>query len=191
MVEAKFHLFQIQKKVAASDSIIAPQFCLGECPEALNAVDVIPFSGKFSAAMIDTVMPVAVSEETVIRSERIRINRAALGDFLPDDKAENGARDIGYWTGVDPSIPLEKPKNSDFSGCTSAAVALAVPTEIRLIDFDFTSEGGLPLALPDNNLPDTGVEALGTVTVDAEFTAGAACRHFKGEKADELSHDPV
>lgn len=76
MVGAKFHLFQIQEKMVAPDSIIAPQLCLGERPKALNGVSVVPFSGELSFAVVDPVVPVAVREESVVGTERIGVDRA-------------------------------------------------------------------------------------------------------------------
>jgi len=106
MIEAKFHLFQIQEKVAAPDSVISPQLCFGEHPETLNTVDVIPSSGKFPLHVIDPVMPVAVGEESVIRSERIRVNRASFRNLLFDDKTrELRTRHRVKGGGMDPSIP--------------------------------------------------------------------------------------
>lgn len=119
--------------MVAPDSIIALQLCLGERPKALNVVDVVPFSGELSFAVVDPVVPVTVRKETIVRSERIGVDRASFGDFLFDNEAEDGSGNVGHGTCIDPAIVLEKPENSDFPGSTPAAIAFAVPAEITLI----------------------------------------------------------
>jgi hypothetical protein len=40
MIEAKFHLFQIEEKMGSAHSIVAPEFRLGKAPEILDTVHV-------------------------------------------------------------------------------------------------------------------------------------------------------
>ncbi len=59
MIETKFHLFQIQEKMTSPDPIIAPQFCFGEAPEILDAVDMAAFGNRKRLTVIDLVVPVS------------------------------------------------------------------------------------------------------------------------------------
>lgn len=191
MVKAKFHLLQIEEKVAAPDSIITPQLCFGERPKTLNAVNVVSLSDEFSSSMVNPVMPVAVSKQAIIGKERIGINVAAFWDFLFDNKARDCAGNIGDRAGVDPAIPLKKPENSDFSSCTPAAVALAMPAEIGLVHFDFSRERCFTLAFFGDSGTNKRIDSLGTVAMDAKFTGCAYRRNFQREKMNELPHQSV
>lgn len=160
MIETKFHLFQIQQEVAAPDPIIAPQLVLDKRPEALNAIDVVPFSGEDAAPVIDPVVPVAVGDEAIVASEGIRIDRASLRHFLPDDETRDIARDIGHGASVDPAIPLEKAEYRDFSGCPSPASPFADAAEIGLVNLDFATQRSLALAFQGKRRSDAGIDSL-------------------------------
>jgi hypothetical protein len=191
VVEAKFHLLQIEEKVAPPDSIIAPEFRFGERPKGLDAVDMVAFSRELAAPMINPVMPVAVGKKAVVASERIGVDRAALGDFLLDNKTEDGAGDVRNGTGINPAVALKKPENTYFSGRASAAVAFAMAAEIGLVDLDFSGEDGLALAFLRDGTADKIIDPLGAVAVDSDLPRGASCRQFESEVADELAHFPV
>lgn len=191
MIEAKFHLFQIQKKVAAPHSIIPPKLCFGECPETLDAVDMIPLFHELTLTVVNPVMPVTVGEKTVVGAKRIGINRAAFGDFLLDDQTENRAGDIRYGTGVHPAIALEKPENSDFSGCAPASAALVATAKVGLVNFDFSSKGSFTLAFPDDGIADEVVDPFGAVPMDAKLASGTDRWNLKREATDKLPDSPV
>lgn len=191
MVEAKFHLLQIREKMAAPDSIIAPQLCFGERPETLNAVDVISLSRELPPAMVNPVMPVTVGEKTVVGTERVGIDRASFGDFLLDNEAEHSPRDIGNRACVDPAVSLEKPENSDFSGRTPAAVAFAASTEIGLVNFDFSCQGSLALACSDDGTANEVVDTFRAMPVDAKLTRGADRGDLQREETDKLPNFSV
>lgn len=182
MVEAKFHLFQIQEKVIAPDPIIAPQLCFGERPKTLDAVDVVPLSREFTPSVINPVMPVAIREKAVIGSERIGVDRASLGNLLFDNKAEHGPRDIGNRARVNLTVPLKKSENSDFSGGTSTtAVAFAAAAEVGLVNFDLSGQGSFTLAFSDDGIADEVIDTLRAVSVDAKLASGANRRNLEGE----------
>lgn len=103
MVKAKFHLLQVEPKVAPPDSVVAAQPRLRERPEVLNAVDVIAAARK-GFTVVDSVVPVAVGDETVVDAERVKVDNATFGDPFVDDAAEHLPGNIWYRTGVD--VPI-------------------------------------------------------------------------------------
>jgi len=173
MIEAKFHLLQVEQKVASPHPIIASEFCFGKRPETLDAVDMVPLSRKLTLSMVDPVVSVAIREEAVVASKRVRVDRAALGHLLLDDEPQNGTGYVGYGAGIDPAVALEKAENSDFSSRAPAPIALAVSTEVRLIDFNLAGKRRLAFAFSGNRGSDAPVDAFCAVAVDAQLAAGA------------------
>jgi hypothetical protein len=57
IVEAKFHLFQVQQELGAGDAIVTFQLGLGMAPEILNAVDMLALPSRKGLAVIDAVVP--------------------------------------------------------------------------------------------------------------------------------------
>ncbi len=191
MIEAKFHLFQIQEKVASPDSIIAPEFVFGERPETLNAVDMVAFPGEDSFPVVNAIMPITVREKAVVGTERVGVDRAPLGNFLFDNESEDGAGNIRDWACIYPAVALEKPENSDFSGCASSAVTLAAASEIGLINFDFSGERRIALAFLGDRAADEIIDSLGAMAVDFDLSRGADCGYLEREEMDELAHHSV
>ena len=191
MIEAKFHLLQIEEKVAPPDPIIAPELCLGERPEAFNAVDMVPLPCELARPVVDPVVSIAIREEAVVAPERVRVNGAPLRYFLLDDEAQDRAGHVGYGTGVDLAVPLKKAEYRHFSCRTPAAVPFAVAAEVTLVHLDFTGERRFAFTRLGNRLSDTGVNPLGAVAVNAELAGSASCGNLKGEMMDELSDGSV
>ena len=191
MVEAKFHLFQIQEKMTAPDSIIAPQFSFGERPKTLDAVDVVSFSRELASPVVNAIMSVAVRKEAVIRAERIGIDGASLGDFLLDDEPERGTGDVRHRAGVDSAVALKQPENSDFPGGAPAAIAFTMPAEIGLVNLNLAGERRFAFTCPSDGDTDAIIDPLGAVSMDAKLAAGAGCGDFEREETDKLPHHSV
>lgn len=191
MVEAKYHLFQIGQKVAPAHSIITPELCLGERPEALDAVDAVPFPGKFSFPVVDPVMPVAVGKEAVVGTERVRVNGAAFRNLLSDDEPQYLPRDVRHGTGIDPAIALEKPENSDLSGRTPAAIAFTVAAEVALVHLNLSGERSIAFAFHSDGASENGIDALGAVPVDLKLSRGTNDRYLQREEMDHLPNGSI
>ena len=191
MVEAKFHLLQIIEKVASPDSIITPELGFGERPKALDAVDMVSLFRKNSLPVVDAVMPVAVRKESVVRAERVGIDRASLGNLLFDNEAENGSRYVGHGPGINPAIALKKPENSHFSGSTSSSVSFAVSAEVALVNLNLAGERRLAFAFFDNGGTDAKVDSLGAMSVDSKLSRRSDSRNLKNEETDKSPHNPV
>ena len=191
MIEAKFHLFQIQEKVATPDSIVAPQLVLGERPKTLNTVDVVLLSRELAPAVVDSVVPVSVGEEAVVRAKRVRVDCTPLRNLLLDNEPEDSAGDIWYRSCVDSAITLEKPEYSDFSSCAPASIPLAMSSEVAFINLNLSREWGFPLTFCDNSFANKIVDPFCAMTVGSNLSCSSDRWYLQGEEADELAYDSV
>jgi len=187
MIEAKFHLLQIEEKVAAAYPIIPLELGLRKAPKVLNAVDVALFAMGELPVVVDPVVAVPIGDKAVIAPERIRIDRRPFGNTLPDNDAEGFSGDIKDWCGVDPAVSLENTEHNDLSGRTSAALAFPDAPEVRFINLVLPVAGRcLALRCAHDAPADNGVDAVGRVAIDAHLSGSARCRNFKHKISDEF-----
>ncbi len=187
MVEAEFHLFQVQEKVAAAYAIISPEFCFCKAPKVLNAVDVPFLPARKFPIVIDPVVPVPVGDEAVIAAERIGVDRRSFGNTLPDDGAQSVSRNVGDRGSVHPAVSLENAEYHDFPRRTPAAPALPDTAEIRLINLVFPVAGwSFTLRGAHDAFAYHGVEAVRRVAIDPELAGGTGSGNFQNEIADEF-----
>ena len=186
VIETKLHLFQVQQKLGAGNAIVPFEFGLRIAPEVLNAIDVLASAGRERLAMVDAVMSVPLSNQSVIDSELVRIDGAAFGDLLLDDGPQGGPRDIGHRTGIDTTSPLQKPEDGHFARRTSDTPAFAVASEIRFVRLDFSLQRRMPLAVLGHALTDHAIDAGRAMPVDAEEPGGVNRRDFKREHLNQF-----
>ena len=86
MVPTPCGFFEVEEKVVGPDAAQFGEAQLGEAPEALDAIDVIPAARELVLMMVDAVMLVATQNQAVIRLPAVGINGGLGKHLAPDDR---------------------------------------------------------------------------------------------------------
>jgi len=117
----------------------------GKAPEPFDTIDVAGRCGKFIAAMIDPqVLGIAQVHQSVIASPAVTMDDAIQANFTSYSTLKGLFRGIRDNLCVDFSIAFKDTEDDGFSAGSPASFAFdATSSEVRFIDFNLTTEGGL------------------------------------------------
>ena len=105
--------------------------------------------------MVHLQVPVATEHEAVVALELVRIDDRAPADLFDRQLHQGGCRDVGNDRHMDFPVPLQDAQYRHLSRSPPASVALAVASEVALIQLDLSAQqkGGI-LGLANNGQPD-------------------------------------
>lgn len=173
--------------MAPRDPIIPPQMPLRLAPEVLDPVDVAAATVSERRTMIDPVVLEPRHVECVVNGEAVGVDHRVGLDPLADDRQEGSALEVRGHGGVDPPAALEDAEDDDLPGRTAPSFALAMPSEVALIDLDFAVKGALVSDALGDGLAEFVVVEGRRVLVDADECGGGPCRGPGDEVFDEPS----
>ncbi len=157
MIESKFTLFQMQGKSLLADAAKLGQARLGDGPEVLNAVDMIPAVSKLIISVFHSVMLlIAKVYQAVIGSEAISVNHRVRIDFIPDNREQNARRAIFNYLRIDLSATLDQTEDDVLATrASSSFTSYSSGSKIAFIDLNFARiKGALLLRILCNSLSD-------------------------------------
>lgn len=148
VIEAEFAFLQVEIEHLGTQSFELGKPMLGEAPEGLDAVDVIPFPGELIFTMIDPEMlHVANIHEPVIANPAIGVDHAGNIHLAADDRLQTGLGAIRDDLGVDVVATFEHAEDSCLApGTATAFTPDALGAEVGFVNFDNTFERRLRLA---------------------------------------------
>jgi len=115
------------------------QNMFGKTPKSFNAVDMVLSAIGKGLAVIQAVV-FAQPLQRVVASEGVDVVDRALSRFLPNDSHEFLLGHMLHDPCVDLAIPLQKPKNNVFTGCSTSALAFASAAKIALVHLDLAAQ---------------------------------------------------
>ena len=187
MIEAKFHLFQIQEKVTSAHSIIASKFGFRKAPEVLDAVDMAALGNCKGLAVVDSIVSIAVGDEPVVASEGVGVDGRSFRDALPDNCPERFSRYVWNGGGVDFAVSLENAEYRDFPGSSSPALALTNTAEVTLVNLMLpVVKRRFCFAGKHDTLANERVDAVSRMAIDGRFQSRPRGRDFKDKITDEF-----
>src|SRR5262245_28209163 len=149
MIEPKFTFFEMEKKVFAPNATALRESRLRRAPETLDAVDVHPAPAhKDTIAVFNPeVFAVPEVDQAVVANPAVGVNDAGQGDAPANNAPQSGLFGVGHDLGVDAALALEDAEDDGLpAGASSAFAANPPAAEIRLVDFDGATDGGMLFA---------------------------------------------
>ncbi len=179
VVEAEFHLLQVQEEVHPRQAVVAAELGLRVAPEVLNSVNVLALALREVRPVVDAVVPVPISNEAVVAGERVGVNRTPRRNALADNLPERPAGYVRDGGRVHLPVPLQDAENNDFPcGCPTPET-FPVATEVRLVHLVLTvPQRCFTLGHTGNPLADCRVQTIRCVAVNVKLTGSLRCWHF-------------
>jgi len=111
-------------------------------PKPLDAVNVVlgSFIDKLFGVIDDQMLTKAL--QGLIAPKGIRKVNRALASMVLNMGQKGLRRDRLHYLGIDPAIPLQKPKDDAFASCASASLSLTSAPKVGLIHLNLTRELG-------------------------------------------------
>lgn len=155
MVETELCFLEVQIEGVFGNAFELGESEFGISPEALDAIDVRLFVGKFVSPMLDAqVFGVANIDQAIVAAPAIGMDDALQIDFASNGLLQGLFATIRNDLGVDMGIAFEDSKDNGLAARASATLASnAFGPEVRLVDFDFPPEGVLGFTVLGDALP--------------------------------------
>ena len=183
----------MDKEPVPADALELGEARLGEAPEALDAVDMVPAPGELVLVVEDAVVPVAVADQPVVGLPPVGVDVALTRDPAPQDRHELLFRAVPHDAEEHPVASLVDPED----GQLAARAPPALPpdpagAEVALVDLDLAREGaGLGAGEPHDPAPEQRVEPVGRVVAQPRETGRFQRRDVRREEPQERPETPL
>lgn len=157
-------------------------------PEALYAIDMATLIGKFIVSVVDPEMLLVPNiYQAVIATPSVGMDDAFDADSASDNRLKRGTAAIRHDLGIDLALALEDAKDNGFAACatTSEPFDSARP-EVAFINFDFSENGGLALAVLGDSLAQGHEIPVHGISVQASHQGDLGGIQIKGKELQEL-----
>jgi hypothetical protein len=136
-------------------------------PERFDSIDVVFAASKLVVMMMDSIMLIAIENQTAISTPAVGVHRSLAEDHTLDNGHQLGSRAVFDDFNEHLTPPHKKSDNGRFTSSTPAAFATDPPgTEVGLIHFNLTCHLGAFLTRKENHTsPKPAVDPLGSVAV--------------------------
>jgi hypothetical protein len=138
-IETPLALLQVEVEVDSWDAVEAAHMTLGLIPEVLDAVDVVLLIGE-QFGVVDAVVLETRYVEHVVGAEGIGVDDAVGHDLVLDDGLQGLALGVGDDLGIDLAAAFEQAKHRNLAASPATALALAMASEVALVDFDLAEQ---------------------------------------------------
>lgn len=174
MIPAPLAFEEVGKEDLFANALHLGHAQLGIAPEAFNAIDVVLSPGELVVVMMDAVVLVALSDETVVGLPAVGVDGGLLQHLALDDGQQLLAATGLHGLHEDFSVPLEQADDWDLArGAPSSLTPHSARAEVALVDLDLSSEGSVFLQVQTDDPPSKeAVEAMGGVLVDGTQSGG-------------------
>ena len=194
IVKAPLALFEMQIKGMTGHTIELLQPPLGKTPKAFDAVDVVTARGKFISTMIDPEMfGITNVDQAVVATLTVAVDSYFRRHAASNNGLQRGFAAVRHDFGVDPSLPLEQPKDWGLTGSSTPAFAThAAGTKVAFIDLDFTRcKRRLPFARLGDALSDFEIDGVHTLGRQARQSRRIRSAQILGKTARQLTKLPL
>ena len=127
------------------------------------------FIGKFVMGMLNTeVFLIAQIDKSVISAPTIRVNDAFQVYPATYNPLESSTGVVRNDFCIDFVIAFEQPKNNGFSSCaTTTYTSNAASPKVAFINFNFSFDGRLCLAITGDSFPESGHISVDGISVNS------------------------
>ncbi len=146
-------------------------------PKPLDAVNVVlgSFIDKLFGVIDDQMLTKAL--QGLIAPKGIRKVNRALASMVLNMGQKGLRRDRLHYLGIDPAIPLQKPKDDAFASCASASLSLTSAPKVGLIHLNLTRElGAFEFCRMKEHHPQSLVHPSNGLGIQTQITGQAISR---------------
>ena len=183
-IEAPFPFLEEPVEILGLDPVETPKTALRLVPEIFDSVDMILGVGEQFGMVDPTVMKFG-HVKGIVGIECVGVDDAIGLDLLLDDRQQGLGSGVRDDRRVDLAAPLQKPENSDFPGCTPAALALPDPAKVAFVGLDLAGQFEGRLFAGDQNSQPL-VETNRSVCLNADNLRCSASRRSRNEVLDQF-----
>ena len=178
----------MQEKGCLADTSELGKASFRVAPKALYAIDMATLIGKFIVSVVDPEMLLVPDiHEAVIATPSIGMDDAFNADATSDNRLKRGTAAIRHDLGIDLALALEDAKNNGFTACATTSEPFdSTRPEVAFINFDFSENWGLSLAVLSDSLAHSHEIPIHGISVQASHQGDLGGIQIKGKELQEL-----
>ncbi len=167
VVEAPFGFLEVNEKLFLPDSAKFRHAKLRKTPEGFDAINVIFSTGKLIGMVVDSVVPKAVCDKSVVSLPTIGVNIAAFDDAPLENRHQFCLGAVFNHAHEHPALAFVKAQNRCFPpSSTPPLTANPLGAKIAFIDLDIANKrSGLLKRQGNDALSQKGINTLGCFAV--------------------------